>query len=117
MAGYWARHRLLLTIIMSAAVALSTSFLFVYPCIQQQANDYNTQSIYKNTKIDFIAPEPSFDQVIDLPGKYGIDKVFPFFLTKTPVSIDGTSRTTTVLLSDQFQNIDIKKPYLHYSTF
>ena len=107
MAGYWVRHRLLPTILMSAAIALVTSFLFVYPSIQRQANDYNAQSIYKNSGIDFIAPEPSFNQTSDLPGTHGIDKVFPFFLTKTRINVNGTQRTTTVLLSDQLQNFDI----------
>ena len=107
MAGYWARHRLLLTIIMSAAVALVTSFLLVYPSIHQHASDYNAQSIYKNSQIDFIAPEPSFEQVGDLSGTNGIDKLFPFFMTKSQVNIGGASRTTTLLLSDQFQNIDM----------
>lgn len=107
MGGYWIRHRLFLTLIITAAVALITSFLFVYPSIMQQADAYNSQSIYKNTDIDFIAPEPSFEQVNDLPGTNGIDKVFPFFLTKAQVNVNGTSRTTTVLLSDQFQNVDL----------
>lgn len=107
MGGYWIRHRLFLTLIVTAAVALITSFLFVYPAIMQQADSYNSQSIYKNTDIDFIAPEPSFEQVSDLPGTNGIDKVFPFYLTKTQVDVNGTSRTTTVLLSDQFQNVDL----------
>ena len=57
--------------------------------------------------MDFIAPEPAFEQVVELTGKNGIDKVFPFYLTKTQVTVNGTSRTGTVLLSDQFQNIDI----------
>ena len=107
MGGYWSRHRLFLTLIVTVAVALTTSFLFVYPAIMQQADSYNSQSIYKNTDIDFIAPEPSFEQVSDLPGTNGIDKVFPFYLTKTQVDVNGTSRTTTVLLSDQFQNVDL----------
>ena len=107
MGGYWVRHRLFLTLIVSAAVALVTSFLFVYPFIMQQADTYNSQSIYKNTDIDFIAPEPSFEQIDDLPGTNGINKVFPFFLTKTEVNVNSASRTTTVLLSDQFQNIDL----------
>ena len=107
MAGYWARHRLFLTIIMSATVSLVTSFLFVYPSIHRQASDYNAQSIYKNSQIDFIAPEPDFEQVSDLPGTNGIDKLFPFFMTKSQVYIGGVSRTTTLLLSDQFQNIDM----------
>ena len=33
--------------------------------------------------------------------------MFPFFLTKTRINVNGTQRTTTVLLSDQFQNFDI----------
>ena len=101
------RIRLFLTLVVSAAVGLVASFLFVYPFIMQRADAYNSQSIYKNTEIDFIAPEPSFEQVEDLPGTNGIDKVFPFFLTKTQVDVNGSSRTTTVLLSDLFQNADL----------
>lgn len=107
MGGYWVRHRLFLTLIVTAAVALIASFLFEYPSVIQRADAYNSHSIYKNTDIDFIAPEPSFDQVNDLPGTNGIDKIFPFFLTKTQVNVNSTSRTTTVLLSDQFQNVDL----------
>ena len=107
MAGYWTRHRLLLTLIMCVAVATIASMLFVYPCIEQQANAYNSQSVYKNTEVDFIVPEPSFDQIDELPGTNGIDKVFPYFMTKAQVNTGSTSRTTTILLSDQFQNVEI----------
>lgn len=107
MTGYWIRHRFLLTLILCVAVAAIAGFLFTIPCISQQANNYNSQSIYKNTAIDFIAPEPSYEQVQTLPGNNGIDKVFPYFLTKTQVSVNGANRTTTVLLSDQFENVDI----------
>ena len=69
--------------------------------------NYNAQSIYENTAMDFIAPEPSYEQVAELEGTNGIDKVFPFYLTKTQVSVNGVSRTTTVLLSDQFQTVGI----------
>ena len=57
--------------------------------------------------MDFIAPEPSYEQVTELEGQNGVDKIFPFYLTKTQVSVNGVSRTTTVLLSDQFQNVGI----------
>ena len=107
MAGYWTRHRLFLTLLISVFVALIGSFLFVYPAITQQASYYNSQSVYKNTEIDFIAPEPSFEQVNDLPGTNGVEKVFPFFLTKTQVNVNGSSKTTTILLSDRFENIDL----------
>lgn len=107
MEGYWVRHRLLPALIMGAAVAIIAGMLFVFPSIMRRANDYNSQSIYRNTDIDFIAPEPSFDQIEELSGLNGIDEVFPFYLTKTQVNAGGTSRQTTVLLSDQFENIDI----------
>ena len=106
MAGYWTRHRLLQTVILSALIALVSSCLFVFPSILQSAKLYNSQSIYKKTIIDFIAPEPSFEQVNDLPGTNGIDKVFPYFLTKTQVSVNGESRTTTVLLSDRMADVN-----------
>ncbi|NLD79780.1 MAG: hypothetical protein GX642_01235 [Smithella sp.] len=107
MKGYWVRHRLLLTIVMCAASAMVVGLLFAFPHITQQASNYNAQSIYKNSDMDFIAPEPSYAQVSEMTGTYGIDKVFPFYLTKTQVMVNGDSRTTTVLLSDQFQNVDI----------
>ncbi|MCM1054554.1 MAG: hypothetical protein NC394_03430 [Bacteroides sp.] len=107
MTGYWIRHRSLFSLILSIAIALITVLLFVFPFISQQANNYNSQSVYKNSSIDFIAPEPSFGQINELSGNYGVDKLFPFFLTKTSVNVGSNSRTTTVLLSDQFQNVDI----------
>lgn len=107
MLGYWVRQRLLATLALCIVVGLITSLMFEFPYIKQKANNYNSQSIYKNTDIDFIAPEPSFDQVEELPGTNGIDKVFPFYLTKTAVTVNGKSRTTTVLLSDKTQSIDI----------
>lgn len=105
MIGYWFRQRALLTLVVCTATAFVAS-CFAYSHIIQQAGYYNSQSIYKNTEIDFIIPEPSFDQVNDLPGTNGIDMVFPFFLTKTEVNVNGTSRTTTILLSDKIQDID-----------
>lgn len=107
MKGYWVRHRLLLTIILCVASAMVVGLLFAFPHITQQASNYNAQSIYKNSNVDFIAPEPSYEQVSELTGNHGIAKVFPFYLTKTQVTVNGASRTTTVLLSDQFQNVNI----------
>ena len=107
MKGYWVRHRLFLTIILCIASAMVVGLLFAFPHITQQADNYNAQSIYKNTDMDFIAPEPSYEQVTELEGQNGVDKVFPFYLTKTQVSVNGVSRTTTVLLSDQFQTVGI----------
>lgn len=107
MTGYWIRHRALLSILLSAVIAVVAGLLFVFPFISQIADNYNSQSVYKNTSIDFIAPEPSFEQISELPRSNGIDKVFPFFLTKTAVNAGGKSRTTTVLLSDHFENVDI----------
>lgn len=107
MLGYWIRHRLFFSAFLSVAVALITGFLFGFPYIMQRANSYNAQSIYKNTNIDFIAPEPSFEQVEKLPGNNGINKIFPYYLTKASVNVNGVSHPTTILLSDEFQNIDI----------
>lgn len=107
MTEYWMRHRLLYTLLLSVTIAGMTVLLFVFPYVGQHANAYNSQSIYRNTDIDFIAPEPSFEQTTEFAGTHGIDKVFPFYMTKTQVNINGISRTTTVLLSDQFQNVDI----------
>lgn len=107
MGSYWFRHRFLLSLILVAALSSICVFLFVYPYMSQQAMGYSTQSIYKYSDMDFIAPEPSYEQVESIQGTNGIDKVFPFYMTKTQVSINGSTRTTTVLLSDNFDNLDI----------
>lgn len=107
MGGYWFRHRSVATLVVAAVVGLVSGLLFIFPYISQEANLYNTQSIYNNSEMDFVAPEPSFEQVAGIKDTNSIDKVFPYFLTKTQVNANGKSRTTTVLLSDQFENIDI----------
>ncbi len=107
MTGYWIRHRALLSMLMSIILAVIAVLLFVFPFVMQIAENYNSQSVYKNTSIDFIAPEPSYNQVSDLSGTNGIEKVFPFYMTKTTVSSNGRTRQTTVLLSDQFENVNI----------
>lgn len=107
MAGYWIRHRFLFSSFFIIFLMLITVNFFVYPYIVQNANNYNLQSVYKNTEIDFIAPEPSLEQVDNLSGEYGIGRVFPFFLTETNVSANGKNRLSTILLSDQLQNVDM----------
>lgn len=106
MANIWIRQRLPFTLLMCLALALLVVPLCVYPYIDQRAGIYNSQSLYRNTSIDFIAPEPSFEQVATLPGTNGIEAVFPFYVTKTPVAVDGKSRTTTVLIADQSEALD-----------
>lgn len=107
MRRYWVKHRLIYTLIFGVILALLMVLLFVFPYIVKEAQLYNSKSLYANTSIDFIVPEPSFDQVDNLPGTYGVDKVFPFFMTKTQVLVNGTKHLTTVMLSDQPQNVDI----------
>ena len=107
MGSYWIRHRLLFTVVFCIALAVIVGLLFGFPYISQQATTYNAQSIYKNTSIDFIAPEPSFAQVVELPGQYGIASVFPYFITDADLGVNGKTKETTVLLSDQFQNLEI----------
>ncbi len=106
MIGYWIRHRFVPSLLISSALAVIVGLLFVYPIVEQNANEYNNQSVYKNSDIDFIVPEPSFDQVNELSENEGIEKVFPFYMTKTEVKVNDKVRTTTVLLSDKFENVD-----------
>ena len=106
MTGYWVRHRALFTIILSVCLALIMGYLFAIPYYEQKADIYNAQSLYRNTSIDFVVPEPSFDQANELPGSNGISGVFPYYLTKTSVTIKGKNRTTTVLIADNHQKLD-----------
>ena len=106
MFNYWIRHRLLWTIFASTFIAVIASCIFIYPYISHKAEIYNSQSVYKKSNIDFIVPEPSFEQTQSLEGENGIKKVFPFYLTKTVVKVKTESRSTTVLLSDDFEDIN-----------
>jgi hypothetical protein len=106
MVSYWLRHRLPYAVIFAIAAVLVVGLVFVRPYIDSQAQEYNAQSVYKNTKIDFIVPEPSFEQIHELAGNYGIDKIFPYYATKANVTVNDKTRPTFVLLSDQFENID-----------
>ena len=107
MGSYWIRHRLCFSAVFCVALAAIIGLLFVFPVISQEAEIYNSQSVYENSDIDFIVPEPSFEQVSSLSGSYGIGKVFPYFLTDADLSVKGKTRSTTVLLSDQLQNLDM----------
>jgi len=107
MKRYWIIHRFLYTFIFCVVITTVEALFFVYPLVNQKAGIYNEQSVYKNSDIDFIAPEPSFEQVSEIVGNSGIECVFPFYLTKTEVNTNGKTRTTTVLLSDQYENIDM----------
>lgn len=106
MTSYWVRHRALFTVILSVCLALVMGLLFAIPYYEQKADIYDAQSLYRNTNIDFVVPEPSFDQVNELPGTNGISGVFPYYLTKTSVTTNGKNRTTTVLIADNHQQLD-----------
>ena len=58
MTGYWVRHRMFFSVILCVVSAMVAGLLFAFPYINQQAGDYNSQSIYKNSIMDFIVPEP-----------------------------------------------------------
>lgn len=64
MTGYWIRHRLIFTLILSGAMAAIIGLLFVFPYVSQKANDYNSQSIYKNSNVDFIVRKSSIMSTI-----------------------------------------------------
>ena len=107
MGGHWVRHRLLMSIAICCVVTLVAVLLFVFPYILTSSETYNSQSIYKKSEIDFVVPEPSFEQASQLSGTHGIDKIFPFYKTTSLVTFNNQTRSTNVLMTDQMQNVDI----------
>ena len=107
MIGYWVRQRAVATVIFSIIIAMIASVFVTFPLMLQKAYRQNAKSLYEKTRIDFVVPEPSLDQVMELPGTGGIDSVFPFVFTRTNVNIQGITFMSAVLLSDHFENIDI----------
>jgi hypothetical protein len=63
------------------------------------------QGIYKNEKMDFDIPSPSFSQIEQLEQESFIESVFPYYYTETDVSVNGKERETNLFFSDAMDKL------------
>ena len=97
----WARYRLIPSILIAIIVTCLLGLL-LNNGVYLLRDAYNTQSIYTNTEIDFIVPSPSKEQCADLGDLNHIDKVTPYYATKTNVEYEGRSISENIILFDSF---------------
>lgn len=106
MAKYWLKNRLLFDLIVPCALILLVAFAFIAPMFNAIGEATLIQSIYKNEKMDFDIPSPSFSQIEQLESESFIESVFPYYYTEIDVSVNGKKRETNLFFSDAMDKLD-----------
>ena len=102
---YWIKNRFLLDLIVPCVLVLLMVFAFIAPMFNGIGEATLMQSIYKNEKMDFDIPSPSFSQVEQLEKESFIESVFPYYYTESDVSVNGKTRETNLFFSDAMDNL------------
>ena len=89
---YWIKNRFLLDLIVPCVLVLLMVFAFITPMLNGIGEATLMQSIYKNEKMDFDIPSPSFAQIEQLENESFIESVFPYYYTESDVSVNGKTR-------------------------
>jgi len=103
---YWLKNRFLLDILAPVALVVIAAFVFVAPMFGDLGEARLDISLYENEKLNFDVPSPSYDQVSQLENESFITSVFPYFYTKTNLSVDGKTRETNLFFSDAFDKLE-----------
>ena len=106
MIKYWIKNRFLLDLIFPCAFVLLIAFAFINPMFDSIGEATLMQSIYKNEKMDFDIPSPSFSQVKQLEQENFIESIFPYYYTETDVFVNSKERETNLFLSDSMDKLD-----------
>lgn len=104
MKGKWSKCFLLIGTIIILMITSVGSWSFVKSNIEKADSKYSFESLYANTKIDFIIPSPSYEQMAALDNAIdvGIEVVSPYYETNTKVRINGVScNGIAVILPDK----------------
>ena len=102
---YWIKNRFLLDLIVPCVLVLLMVFAFITPMYNGIGEATLTQSIYKNEKMDFDIPSPSFAQIEQLENESFIESVFPYYYTEVDVSVNGKTRETNIFFSDAMEKL------------
>ncbi len=99
----WTKYYLFLGTVVMLVLSALCSYTFVRGNIVQLQDKKTFESIYEETSIDFIVPSPAYTQIgeIEQDGNNGIERITPFFETKTPVTFgSNSSKGTTIIIPD-----------------
>ena len=102
---YWIKNRFLLDLIVPCVLVLLMVFAFITPMFNGIGEATLMQSIYKNEKMDFDIPSPSFAQIEQLENESFIESVFPYYYTESDVSVNGKTRETNLFFSDAMDKL------------
>ena len=102
---YWIKNRFLLDLIVPCVLVLLMVFAFITPMLNGIGEATLMQSIYKNEKMDFDIPSPSFAQIEQLENESFIESVFPYYYTESDVSVNGKTRETNLFFSDAMDKL------------
>ena len=105
MVKYWIKNRFLLDLIVPCVLVLLIVFAFIAPMFNGIGEATLMQSIYKNEKMDFDIPSPSFAQIEQLENESFIESVFPYYYTESDVSVNGKTRETNLFFSDAMDKL------------
>ncbi len=94
----WYQNYLLIGTLVVIVIALVCSFAFTQSNIRQLEQKHVFESIYKDTKIDFIIPSPADNQIGELESNNAIKSVTPYYETATKATINGAAASGTTLM-------------------
>lgn len=94
----WRKSYLLLGLLIFLVLALIGNFAFINNTINQFESKHTFESIYIDSKIDFIIPSPSSTQVEDIGSKNGIAKISPYYETTTALYCNDVQQKGTTIL-------------------
>ena len=103
---YWIKNRAILDLIVPCVLVLLVVFAFIAPMFDGIGEATLMQSIYKNEKLDFDIPSPSFEQIEQLENESFIESVFPYYYTEIDLSVNGKTRETNLFFSDAMDKLD-----------
>lgn len=106
MLKYWIKNRLLCDLAISIVLILLVAFFSILPIFNNAGESALAQSLYKNDKLNFDVPSPSYEQIAELENKEFIESVFPYFYTEVTFSINGANHQSRLFLSDSFNKLE-----------
>jgi len=102
----WLFKKSALTLFISIISLAIVSFFFLIPSLNKQGLMRLDTSIYNDTKIDFIIPSPSNQQILDLSKLSHIQSVTPFIISKANFSMNSISIDSKILIFENEASLD-----------
>ncbi len=94
----WFKSYFLIGTLIVIILALIAGFAFVQNNIKQMEQKRVFESIYNDTRIDFIIPSPADSQISELEANDAIKSVTPYYETATAAQINGVAANGTTLM-------------------